>query len=365
MGRRPTVNLNLPPRMRSRARGRKVFFYFDAGGKPRREIPLGSDFPEAVRKWADLERESKKPKEDNNFRALATRYLAEVLPTKAERTQADNLKELAKLREFFGDCPDVSTIEPKHVREFMDWRTDNGTGAKVRATREKALLSHMLNKAREWGMSSTANPCAGIRGYSAGRVVYVEDETLEAVYSHACSTLRDALDLAYLTGQRPADVRKMDESAIQGGAIAVRQNKTGAALRIRIEGELAEVLDRIAARKRATGSETLALVVNEEGEDVKADALRYRFDRARDKAAKKLAEEAAKEEDGRKRAELERKAAAIRGFQFRDLRAKAATDKAEAVGDIRQAQKQLGHASPAMTEKYVRARRGEIVAPTR
>lgn len=38
-------------------------------------------------------------------------------------------------------------------------------------------------------------------------------------------------------------------------------------------------------------------------------------------------------------------------FQLRDLRAKAGTDKTEAAGNIRQAQKQLGHRSVAMTER--------------
>ncbi|MGF6595416.1 integrase [Paraburkholderia sp. GAS448] len=52
-------------------------------------------------------------------------------------------------------------------------------------------------------------------------------------------------------------------------------------------------------------------------------------------------------------------------FQFRDLRAKAGTDKTDSTGDIRQAQKQLGHTSVAMTEHYVRNRRGEKVKPTR
>lgn len=55
----------------------------------------------------------------------------------------------------------------------------------------------------------------------------------------------------------------------------------------------------------------------------------------------------------------------IEAFQFRDLRAKAATDKAESTGDIRQAQKQLGHTTIAMTEHYTRDRRGDTVKPTR
>ncbi|MCX8566757.1 MAG: Phage integrase family protein [Glomeribacter sp. 1016415] len=52
-------------------------------------------------------------------------------------------------------------------------------------------------------------------------------------------------------------------------------------------------------------------------------------------------------------------------YQFRDLRAKAGTDRAELSGDIRRAQKQLGHTSIKMTEHYVRNRRGEKVEPTK
>jgi len=52
-------------------------------------------------------------------------------------------------------------------------------------------------------------------------------------------------------------------------------------------------------------------------------------------------------------------------FQLRDLRAKAATDKADSAGDIREAQNQLGHTSVVMTEQYTRNRRGAKVTPTR
>ncbi|WP_233526697.1 MULTISPECIES: hypothetical protein [unclassified Herbaspirillum] len=43
-------------------------------------------------------------------------------------------------------------------------------------------------------------------------------------------------------------------------------------------------------------------------------------------------------------------------FQLQDLRAKAGTDEA---GDMRAAQRQLGHKSLAMTETYVRERKGD------
>jgi integrase len=57
------------------------------------------------------------------------------------------------------------------------------------------------------------------------------------------------------------------------------------------------------------------------------------------------------------------KARALAGvdFQFRDIRAKAATD----TGDLAHSQKLLGHRNREMTEHYVRSRVGERVAPLR
>lgn len=48
-------------------------------------------------------------------------------------------------------------------------------------------------------------------------------------------------------------------------------------------------------------------------------------------------------------------------MQFRDLRAKAGTDKAESSGDILQARDQLGHTTVAMTEQYIRERKGKNI----
>lgn len=55
----------------------------------------------------------------------------------------------------------------------------------------------------------------------------------------------------------------------------------------------------------------------------------------------------------------------LMAIPFRDRRAKAATDKADFSGEIRQAQKPLGRTTIGMTEHYVRARRGEKVRPTK
>jgi len=40
------------------------------------------------------------------------------------------------------------------VRQYLDWRTKHGTVAMVSANREKALLSHMWNKCREFALTA-------------------------------------------------------------------------------------------------------------------------------------------------------------------------------------------------------------------
>jgi integrase len=329
--------------MRARVRGKVTYYFYDQRPKKPAEIALGKVYAVAVKKWAELEANDHDMPSIITLRHVIERYQREVIPTKAERTQVDNGHEIAKLLEFFDDPPAaLADIKPVMVGEYMDWRTDIGKTAKTRANREKALLSHVWNKARSWGYTDAANPCKGVEGYTeTGREVYIEDDVFAAVYDKADQPLKDAMDLAYLTGQRVADTRAFDEMHVRDGFIHVRQGKTNVKRRIAVVGELKNVLARIAKRKRGCEVHHTRLIVDEDGRPLQKDQMRYRFDKAREKAG-----------------------IAKIDFQFRDLRAKAGTDKAEDSGDIRQAQKQLGHASVTMTEKYVRNRRGDKSTPT-
>lgn len=342
MGRKSTKPGAIPHLRARRKPSGVVHYYYDHGGKPRKETPLGSDYGLAIKRWAELEGDRTAPevRQAITFRFVAEQYRKMVVPTKAPRTQRDNMKELGKLLAFFDDppCP-LEAIEPVHVRQFMTWRK-----AAVRAKREKALLSHIWNFARDQGYTALANPCAGIKGKAErGRKdVYVHDDAFEAVWKHATPGLRDAMDLAYLTGQRPSDVVKLDETKIRDGTLELRQGKTGMPLRIEVQGELAAVIERIKARKRAAAVYTTRLVVDEDCKPMTLGRISDHFVRARAAAGIDPA-----------------------SFQFRDLRAKAGTDKADSSGDIRAAQTQLGHANVTMTEHYVRRRRGAKTTPTR
>lgn len=338
MGRRPS-SPDAVPRLRIRQRKGHRWYYYDYGiTKGHRHLePLGCDYGLAIKRWAEIEGDKTPVAKVITFRYVADRYRVEVIPTKALRTQRDNLKELGKLLDFFDDPPGpLDAIEPQNVKQYMRWRAS----APIRATREKALLSHLWNWAREIGYTKEPNPCAGIKGKKAGRDVYVEDDQYKAIRDKGDATLQDAMDIAYLCGQRPADTLKMSEMDIRDGALFVRQGKTKTPLRIEVIGELAAVIDRIKARKQVMPIYNTRLVVNKNGRSIGVHALSERFRKAR-------------------------VAAGIEGVQFRDLRAKAATDKAETSHDVRQAQRQLGHSSVTTTELYIRRRRGEKVTPTR
>lgn len=153
MGRRRQSNFDDPPRFHNKGKT----WYHVSGSKPRVWRKLSSNRAEALRLWAQLEG----VKEDDStrtFSVTAKRYVREVYPTKAVRTRKDNDKELAQLLRVFGHMP-IDAILRMHIREYMDLR---GQTAKVRANREKALFSHMFNKAREWGYTAAQNPCKAL-----------------------------------------------------------------------------------------------------------------------------------------------------------------------------------------------------------
>lgn len=348
MGRKPTVNNHLPPQMRARKRGDVIYYYFDFGGKPRKEKSLGKDYVLAVQEWSKLQCKSIPNNATITFKMACDRYMRDILPNKPANTQKDYNKAFKNILKYFDNPPaPINSIQAHHVRDYLDLR---GKEATTRANRERSVISLVWNHAREWGYTNNPNPCLGVSGFKENRrTVYIEDNVYNAVYEFADQPTKDALDLGYLTAQRPSDVVKMSQTDIKDDILFVKQNKTDARLRISIKGELKTLLTRIETRKAEFKVRSLALIVDEYGKPLSQRAIWARFDKARELAVKqypKLKE-------------------SIEEYQIRDLRAKGGTDKAIKDNDIRTAQKLLGHASSSMTERYIRNRVGDFVEPTK
>lgn len=351
-------------RVRTLADGKlwEAYYYNgrDETGK-RKEVPLGRDLNEAKRKWAELECQPA-PVETGIMRVVFDRYAAEVIPTKALKTQAGNLLELARLRSVFDTAP-IDAITPQHIAQYRDSRMTrarmlkDGTviparRATVAANRELALFSTIFNKAREWGYTAKTNPCAGVaKNKETPRDFYADDAVWSAVRNCAAIELQDAMDLAYLSGQRPGDVLRFTQRDIVDDALTVQQGKTSKRLAIMLtdpdsgaRSELGRLIDRI----RARSVRSLWLLATPEGKQLTTGMLRLRFTTARETAAGRA------EESGDPLL-----AARIRQFQFRDARPKAASEMA-----LDRASDLLGHSDKQIT-KAVYQRVGKRVKPTK
>ena len=346
---RKTENRDLPPGMVRRNRPRKNgtvwvgYYYRDANGK---EIALGGDLDKARLKWAELECKSK-PADLKIMKGIFDRYERDIVPKKAPRTQKDNKAEFKHLRNGFDTAP-IDAITPSMVAQYRDART-----AKTRANREIALLSHVFNMAREWGFTDKENPCAGVRkNKEKVRDFYANDVVWTAVYTQAPQELKDAMDLAYLTGQRPADVIAMNEGDVEGDYLTVQQGKTGRRLRILmqvdgIKNSLGLLIEDISIRNKHHTS--ARFILNAYGRQVSQEMLRNRWDDAREKARLKAISEG-------NPADSEK----IAQFQFKDIRPKAASE----ITDIADASLLLGHSKQEITKRVYR-RVGAIAKPSK
>jgi len=348
-----TTGRKLPPRMLARKRKLKsgetwIGYYYNGRDEKgnRKEIPLGTDLHAAVRKWAELECKEVPP-DASLMKYAFDQYERDILPKKKPSTQRENRLCLAQLRPLFDSAP-IEAISPQDIARYRDARS-----APVRANREIALLSHVFNMAREWGFTKRDNPCRGVRkNKEAPRDYYAEADVWDAVYAAGGQVLRDAMDLSYLSGQRPADVLKMSKHDIRNDELHVRQNKTRHVLRIRlhVDGqptELGACVDRLLARPLQSMSGEL--ICAERGQLLTMKMLRDRFEAAR-KEAGKGAEKARK-------ADLAKR---IKAFQFRDIRPKAASE----MTSLEDASSLLGHTDKQITKRVYR-RAGESVKPTK
>lgn len=346
---RNTENRDLPPGMVRRKRPRKNgtvwigYYYRDANGK---EIALGGDLDKARLKWGELECKAR-PADLKIMKGIFDRYERDIVPKKAPRTQKDNKAEFKHLREGFDTAP-IDAITPSMVAQYRDART-----AKTRANREIALLSHVFNMAREWGFTDKENPCAGVRkNKEKVRDFYANDVVWAAVYAQAPQELKDAMDLAYLTGQRPADVIAMNEGDVEGDYLTVQQGKTGRRLRILmqvdgIKNSLGMLIEDICTRNKQHSS--ARFILNTSGRQVSQEMLRNRWDDAREKARLKAIVEGNPGDADK-----------IAQFQFKDIRPKAASE----ITDIGDASLLLGHSKQEITKRVYR-RVGAIAKPSK
>jgi hypothetical protein len=309
MGRKRTRDKWLPPRV---YKGKAAYEFHPVGGGAVRLCGLDAAPALVHRKYAEaLDRLETQA---GTFKDLALQYQdSEKFKTLAPSTQKDYLKHHKKVEAVFGHMH-VDNIQPKHIRAYMDRRS-----SKKQANLEKAYMSAVY----KWGFQrgkASRNPCTGVEAYRMQpRDRYITDAEYLAVYKHASTPVRIAMEIAYLCAARKGDILKMTRAQLVPEGLYIQQSKTGTKQIKRLSPRLADAL-------KPQGKVRSIYLVH------KADGSKYTisgFDSAWQKAVKAAGMDKA-------------------GFTFHDIKAKGVSDYE---GDK---QKFSGHKTPAQVATYDR-----------
>lgn len=231
------------------------------------------------------------------------------------RQVADTLK--SAFREF-----SPAQVKPSDIAQFLDHHRKTPS----MANRMRSVLKISFANAVRWGMSET-NPVSDIKPFKEPpRNRYLEDEEYLNIRENARPYVALMMDMAYATGQRVMDVVRLTESQIREGEIYFEQEKTGNRLAIELNDAIRAIVESARGLHRVRGT---YLFHKGNGQPYSYYTVRNAFVAACEKAG-------------------------VGNAQFRDIRAKSATD-AESEG--LNPTILLGHSTSHTTKRYLRKKR--------
>lgn len=289
------------------------------GGKWTR---LGSNLSVALAEYARLVSAPQGSMPD-----LIWKVLARVSPTLSANTVMQYRITARKLAKIFAEFR-PEDVKPKHVARIKVQLSDTPNMANRCLSFLRVVFQHALEDE-----IVDSNPCIGVRRHvERKRGRYLTDGELEAIRANAGPRLRVIIDLAYGTAQRIRDVLGIRLSDLTPEGIQFTQRKTGAKLTVGWSEGLR--LAREDARALHGNVRAFTLLHNRRGKPPDYRTVRDQWAAAC-------------------------RAAKVKDAHLHDLRAKALTDTKRQGND---AQALAGHASPAMTARYIRLRESPVVA---
>ena len=216
------------------------------------EFKLGVTLSEAHRTYAG--RIAQGEGSIQTIAQLLDRYVYEVTPTKAPRTQKGEIKMIRHLRALIG-ANSVVSFSPKNAYQIRDYlqrdaRTDrNRKDGKTYANHHMAVLKHVFTKSIEWGLRNDHPMINGsFKMFETSRTEMrvPTDQEVRAAIRSANPTIQAYCRLKLMTGLRRTDLLGLKLSDIRDQYLYVTPSKTakstGQTLRIEITPELDEVL---------------------------------------------------------------------------------------------------------------------------
>lgn len=314
-------------------------WWFDMRGTGKPDIPLGNDYDQALRRWAEISlnapriagtlEEAFGEWEKDEHRGLLA---AKLKPS----TRVGYAKCLRALRPVFGGARWDEVTLPV-MAQYVRKRT-----AKTRARQEMQVLSIIWQWARIQGMTGLRYPAdemgrSGWKGTAQAREIEVSDVAFATIHRHADQTLRDAIDIATATGLRVMDVLGLRLSDVRDGKLIVSASKTGK--RAEFDLSASVVLLPIIERRRAMREPEHVFLLAAGKRPVTHRRLADRFTKARAEAANEHPPCAA--------------------LFLRDMRKRAG----QLAGSLSEASTLLQHSSQSVTQRHYRS--GDKLKPVR
>lgn len=347
MGRRRHKDLHLPKRMYAR-RGK---YYFDSPATNKWE-PLGDDYLAALAKYGQMTGVVKTCRTLND---VFRRYKTEVTPLplrgrpRTKEALDNEIRTLDRFDRIFGHMLQDSLTQ-RHLYRYIDERVDDrkefkhlNKAAPSAARHDVRFLKKVLIKGIRWGAGS-ANAAQGVElDADPKNERDVTPEEYTAVYALANERMQIAMDLATNIGHRRGDllgIKPKRDFTPEG--ILIRQGKTQEPLIIEWSAELRATCDRAQALKPDIPREYL--LRNRQGNGYTPRGFGSIWQKLMRKAL--------------------RLGVIASRFKWHDLRAKAATDKADIEGE-EAAKELLGHQDVKTTRGYIRHRKPKKARPVR
>jgi integrase len=286
---------------------------------------LGRTLPAALRAYADLISTGQ-----GRIDELIDETIAESVKTCAENTLKTYRRAATAIKKAFAEFS-PEQVRPTDIAQFLDAHKDTPN----LANQYRTVLKLAFTRAARLGLAES-NPVTPIPPFKTRtRDRYITQAEIKRIKEHASPALSVIIDLCYLTGQRIGDVLKIKRKDMDDEGIFVKQQKTGAKLKIKWSAELREVIARANA---LTGNiKGFHLLASGKGQPFVHDTIHHHWTAACEKAN-------------------------VSDARIHDLRAAAGTD-ANAAGQDSKAL--LGHKSESSHQRYMRSKTIPLVEPVK
>lgn len=274
-----------------------------------------------------------------SVRKLVQVWREKKLAKYAQSTKDDYELLLPKIELAFQDF-DTAEVHPADVQDFLDQWADKPR----QANKYRHVLSMMFKMACAPLRLRRDNPCDQVDTFeTTKRTRYIEDSELLSI-RHAANVgkhdrkvasgaiITCAIDLAYLTFQRQAEIRGLKWSDMDDEWIFFQPGKTRSSTGARVKWRRTAAINEVLERARTFGKiKSLFVIHTLKGGGYTKSGLYTAWTRACERAK-------------------------VLDAHFHDLRGKAQTDAKEAGYTMQQIQDGATHASVTTTEGYIKRR---------